>query len=81
MDQNKTNCPSLGNITKDELPLQQLVFALKVHGIKTNVFICDAFAKKGAILRCEILCTVLCDFNTSNKLPVDRPVFCLQVDI
>ena len=76
----KTNCPSLGNITKDEPPLQQRVVGVKFHGIKTCVFLCDEFIQKGANLICEILCTILCDLDTSNKLPVDRPVLYLQVD-
>ena len=78
MDQKKTNCPSLGIITKDELTLQQRVVGVKVHGIKTFAFMCNEFVQKGANLICEILHTVLCDLDTSNKLPVDRPVLYLQ---
>ena len=72
----KTNFPSLENITKDE----QQVIGMKIHGIETFAFICDEFARKGANLICEIFRSTLSDLDTSNKLPVDRPVLYLLVD-
>ena len=76
MDQKKTNCPSLGKQSKDELPLVQLVFGVKVYGFKTYAFICDHFKTYAFI------CDQNLHFHLDKifKLPSEDPVLYLQFD-
>ena len=76
MDQKKTNCPSIGKQSKDELPLVQLVFGVKVYGFKIYAFICDHFKTYAFI------CDQNLRFHLDKifKLPSEDPVLYLQFD-
>ena len=80
MDQQKTNVPLASQKVNFTTQLTQRVMGVRVHGIRTYVFVTDDTVKGGANYIISVLHYVLKDLAARNELPNSRPTLFLQLD-